>query len=229
MRAWALAASLALHAVLTVAVTRSRIAWPAVTKLAAVHFDVVEVQPEPPPPPAPPEVSRPSMPTATRLVAPLHHGAPEPPVEPPAEPQAMTPSPLPTDITLTDVTTGGVAVPTRQGLGSSKRPTAIAAAATSASTCSEPPSKPRPLERLVDIEYTPTARQRGVQGRLVLQAHVDMRGVVRRVEVLASVDAELDAAAVAAVKTWRFEPAKRCGVPMDGGTFTLARRFELGT
>ncbi|HEX9103213.1 MAG TPA: energy transducer TonB, partial [Polyangia bacterium] len=43
-----------------------------------------------------------------------------------------------------------------------------------------------------------------------------------------SVDAALDAAAVAAVKTWTFKPAMRCGKPMSGGVFTLARRFELG-
>jgi len=48
------------------------------------------------------------------------------------------------------------------------------------------------------------------------------------VQVQGSVDAALDAAAVAAVKTWTFKPAMRCGKAMAGGVFTLARRFELG-
>ena len=53
-------------------------------------------------------------------------------------------------------------------------------------------------------------------------------GSVTDVQVQGSVDAALDAAAVAAVKTWTFKPAMRCGKAMAGGVFTLARRFELG-
>jgi len=33
---------------------------------------------------------------------------------------------------------------------------------------------------------------------------------------------------VAAVKHWRFKPAMACGKAIAGGTYVLARRFELG-
>jgi TonB family protein len=52
-------------------------------------------------------------------------------------------------------------------------------------------------------------------------------GTVGQVDVLSSVHPALDAAAVAAVKTWRFEPAQRCGKPA-AATYRVARRFELG-
>lgn len=95
-------------------------------------------------------------------------------------------------------------------------------------SCSEAPSKPAPLTRPSDIEYTQEARANGVEGRLILRITVGKDGSVSNVEVQSSVDGSLDAAAVAAVKTWTFKPAMRCGKPMAGGVFTLARRFELG-
>ena len=36
------------------------------------------------------------------------------------------------------------------------------------------------------------------------------------------------AAAVAAVRRWRFKPAMMCGKPVAGGVYIVARRFELG-
>ncbi|MCU1277589.1 MAG: uncharacterized protein JWM53_1135 [bacterium] len=94
--------------------------------------------------------------------------------------------------------------------------------------CTEAPSKPSPLTRPSDIEYTQEARSNGVEGRLILRITVGADGAVTDVQVQGSVDASLDAAAVAAVKTWTFKPSMRCGKPMAGGVFTLARRFELG-
>jgi protein TonB len=94
--------------------------------------------------------------------------------------------------------------------------------------CSEAPTKPVPVQRPSEIEYTQEARAGGIEGRLVLRITVGADGAVTAVEVVTGVDPQLDAAAVAAVKTWVFKPAARCGRPMAGGTFTLARRFELG-
>ena len=94
--------------------------------------------------------------------------------------------------------------------------------------CTEAPSKPSPLTRASDIEYTQEARANGVEGRLILRITVGADGAVMDVQVQGSVDAALDAAAVAAVKTWTFKPSMRCGKAMAGGVFTLARRFELG-
>jgi protein TonB len=93
--------------------------------------------------------------------------------------------------------------------------------------CTEAPSKPEPVAK-TEIEYTDQARQDGVEGRLVLEVTVDENGAVTDVSVVNSVDAALDAAAIAAVKQWRFKPAMACGKPVKGGKYRLARRFELG-
>lgn len=94
--------------------------------------------------------------------------------------------------------------------------------------CLEPPTKPVPVSRPTEIEYTTQARANGIEGRLVLRIIVNKEGAVERVEVVNSVDSALDAAAIAAVKTWVFKPSQRCGKPIAGGTYMLARRFELG-
>jgi periplasmic protein TonB len=93
--------------------------------------------------------------------------------------------------------------------------------------CTEEPSKPEPVFK-TDIEYTAAARAEGIEGKLKLKVVVGVDGSVLSVEVLASVSPELDAAAVASVKHWRFKPAMACGKPIAGGTYVLARRFELG-
>ncbi len=93
--------------------------------------------------------------------------------------------------------------------------------------CHEEPTKPEPLAR-PEIEYTQAARAAGVEGRLVLRLTVAADGTVAKADVVSSVDAALDAAALATVEKWRFKPSMRCGKPIFGGVYTLARRFELG-
>jgi protein TonB len=93
--------------------------------------------------------------------------------------------------------------------------------------CDQPPSKPKPVYQ-VEIEYLAAARAEGVEGRLVLRIFVAADGSVAKVDIVSSVEPRLDAAAVAAVKQWRFEPALACGRPIDGGVYTIARKFELG-
>jgi periplasmic protein TonB len=93
--------------------------------------------------------------------------------------------------------------------------------------CSDEPSKPEPVFK-TEIEYTAAARAEGIEGKLKLRVVVGADGSVVSVDVLSSVSPELDAAAIAAVKRWRFKPAMACGKPVAGGTYVLARRFELG-
>jgi protein TonB len=93
--------------------------------------------------------------------------------------------------------------------------------------CTEEPSKPEPVFK-TEIEYTAAARADGIEGKLKLKVTVGSDGSVVNVEILSSVSPELDAAAVAAVKRWRFKPSMACGKPVAGGTYVLARRFELG-
>jgi periplasmic protein TonB len=94
-------------------------------------------------------------------------------------------------------------------------------------SCHEEPSKPEPVFK-TEIEYTHAARAEGIEGKLTLRLTVGADGSVVNVEVLSSVSPELDAAAVAAVRQWRFKPAMACGKPVHGGIYKLNRRFELG-
>jgi periplasmic protein TonB len=189
-------------------------------------------KPEPPKPPPPkPPPPRP---------APKPAAAPAPaPAPAPAAPAA----PLQTNIALGNdvgMEVGGPHGPDG-GKPEAPKPAKPAAAAvkappkidtpppaqTEGGACTEPPGKPTPTLK-TDIEYTDEARAAGIEGRLVLEVTVDADGNVTDVKVITGVDPALDAAAIATVKTWRFKPALACGKPVAGGTYKIARRFELG-
>lgn len=68
-----------------------------------------------------------------------------------------------------------------------------------------------PLERVAPV-YPDSARAAGVEGAVVVRALVGSDGHVLRVEIQTSVPG-LDAAALAAVKKWRFKPATVDGKP----------------
>lgn len=75
--------------------------------------------------------------------------------------------------------------------------------------------------------YPETARRAGVEGITVLKFEVLATGRVGAVVVERSADfPDLDRAAVDAVKTWRFEPARRGSQPVAVWV-TLPVRFEL--
>jgi protein TonB len=194
----------------------------------------------PPAPPAPPPAARPRPPAPHPTVAP----APAPvatPAAAAAAPAAGPPSAgefgndpgmdLGTGHGHRDETRGPSAAPVtpRPPAAAVKSPPKLAPppAPPEGAACPEPPGKPEPTMR-TEIEYTEEARAAGIQGRLVLVVTVDADGAVTDVKVVAGVDPALDAAAVATVKTWRFKPALACGKPVAGGTFKIARRFELG-
>jgi TonB family protein len=63
--------------------------------------------------------------------------------------------------------------------------------------------------------YTEDAFQRGIEGRVVLKVIVRKDGRVGAIRVHQSLDGDLDAAAVEAVKTWTFEPARVDGEPIN--------------
>jgi TonB family protein len=70
----------------------------------------------------------------------------------------------------------------------------------------------RPLERGAPA-YPRALKESGVGGKVLVEFHVDRDGRVRLPHVVAPVHAVLDAAAVEAVKQWRFEPPRRKGRP----------------
>jgi TonB family protein len=65
-----------------------------------------------------------------------------------------------------------------------------------------------------DPAYSEAARAAKFQGTVVLSAVVGADGAVRAVRIQRPIGMGLDEQAVAVVKTWRFEPALRDGVPV---------------
>jgi TonB family protein len=75
--------------------------------------------------------------------------------------------------------------------------------------------EPPRLVREVKADYTEEARHRGLSGDVVLEIVVRRDGTVGDVRVLQSLGAGLEQRAIAAVRQWRFDPARRKGVPVD--------------
>ena len=71
------------------------------------------------------------------------------------------------------------------------------------------------LLREVKADYSEDARQRSIQGDVVLEIVVRSDGTVGDVKVLKGLGAGLDQRAVQAVRQWRFAPARRLGSPVD--------------
>ena len=192
-----------------------------------------------PPKPKVAKVDRPAepKPTAAPKVAPVAE-APTPVAKSAPEPVAM-------DLAMSNEDIGdAVAIPVVVRTAQAAAPTKVASMDAeprrrrvhelgpggpmpSDERCADEPSKPEPVFK-TEIEYTAAARAEGIEGKLKLRVVVGADGAVVSVEILSSVSPELDAAAVAAVKHWRFKPAMACGKPVAGGTYVLARRFELG-
>ncbi len=62
--------------------------------------------------------------------------------------------------------------------------------------------------------YTDDALTQGVEGTVVLMAIVRQDGSIGAVSVSKSLEESLDRSALQAVRTWRFDPATRAGVPV---------------
>jgi TonB family protein len=90
---------------------------------------------------------------------------------------------------------------------------------------------PPRLVSSVQPEYSERARNAGVQGSVVLNVHVAADGHVDDVELRDKLDPDLDQNAVAAVRKWKFGPARRDGEPVAVETttqiqYTLDKRDE---
>jgi TonB family protein len=75
-------------------------------------------------------------------------------------------------------------------------------------------SPPR-LIREVKAEYTEDARRRNLTGDVLLEIVIRRDGTVGTVRVLKGLGAGLDERAIYAVRQWRFDPARRKGIPVD--------------
>jgi len=65
-----------------------------------------------------------------------------------------------------------------------------------------------------DPEYSETARQKKINGTVILAIAINASGTVDDVKVLQSVEPGLDQNAVYAVKQWKFTPATKDGKPV---------------
>jgi len=63
------------------------------------------------------------------------------------------------------------------------------------------------LKSEVRVPYPPEARKRGIQGAVIMNLLIDDSGKVREASLIEGPDAELNAAAMAAAKGFRFSPA----------------------
>lgn len=72
---------------------------------------------------------------------------------------------------------------------------------------------PRVIEKH-EPKYTPEAKEAKIQGTVRVSAVIDIDGRAHDINVERSLDDGLDANAVAAVETWRFEPAQKDGEPV---------------
>jgi TonB family protein len=90
-------------------------------------------------------------------------------------------------------------------------------------------SSPTPI-KMVKPNYTPEARERKIEGIVVLDAVVREDGTVDEVTVARSLDSEfgLDAEAVKAGKQWTFKPGMKDGRAVSV-LVTLELRFSLPT
>ena len=238
MRARTVVISLIIHAAIAAtllgAAGKKAARKPMSVALAEEKKKAKPTPPKPPPPPPPRPVAR----AVEKKVASVSKAAPEPVAK------AAAP-PVVTALAMTnDDAPGGIALGPRGAVAkpAAAAPAKVASAITESrrqhlreaanvggedAPCNEEPTKPVPIAKSPDIELTASARAEGIEGRLILSLSVGADGTVTSVRVTKSLSAEMDAAAEAAVRQWRFKPAMACGKPV-AGTFNLGRTFELG-
>ena len=72
---------------------------------------------------------------------------------------------------------------------------------------------PRPIEKR-EPAYTQEARDARIEGTVVLRVEIDKEGRIRRADLVRGLDPGLDLNALDAVRTWRFDPARKAGKPV---------------
>jgi TonB family protein len=72
---------------------------------------------------------------------------------------------------------------------------------------------PKPLSQ-IQPEYTADAREKGVQGSVLIDAVILADGTVGDTKVTRSLDPGLDAQALFALNSWRFQPGRKDGAPV---------------
>lgn len=149
-----------------------------------------DVEPEPPPIATAPAIA--PLPKPPMRKPPMHHASPPPAA---TAPQALAAENVPTSPTAQSAQVAAAVAPVARGFSS------------------QPSLAYGPM-----IDYPAAARMRGLQGRVLLRVDVSANGAPVNVAVVASSGhVILDRAATTMVREhWRFRPALRDGVPVDG-------------
>ena len=103
---------------------------------------------------------------------------------------------------------------------------AVAFAQSAAKPAISPEVIPPSLLYRVEPEYSADARAKRLEGVTTLYIEVTGVGHAANIRVIQSLDTGLDAAAIAAVKQWRFRPGTRIGKPVTVAA-TIEVRFQL--
>jgi protein TonB len=227
-------ASLAAVAVLAVAIAGTfvlSIQPPKMLKEKSV--DVAFRPPPPPPPPAKIENPPPPPPakkvTLPKPVAPVVDVPVAAPAAPPAAAAMIAPKEAPKQaapesdkaVAAINVAVGGTGDGTGTAVGGpiapsdddTPAPVEVKAGATGPVNLPEEADPPEPDEDNAAPEYPEAARATGQEARVVLKVVVEKTGRVGRIQVLKGEEPFI-AAAIAAVKTWKFTPAMLDGQPI---------------
>jgi TonB family protein len=78
----------------------------------------------------------------------------------------------------------------------------------------------------VNPKYPPSAKDEKVMGHVVVETVITEEGIVDEIKVVESPDERLSAAAIEAIRQWRFEPALCDGTPV-GVYYNLTINFRL--
>jgi TonB family protein len=92
--------------------------------------------------------------------------------------------------------------------------TSLTAKLNEAQTASKLDRKPRVINHTV-AKYTDDAREKGIEGTVLLGFTVDHDGIPQGIQIKRSLYPSLDQASIEAVREWRFEPAIKNGQPVS--------------
>ncbi len=146
-----------------------------------------------------------------------------PPPDPPRQAVSSLPEQTPESRAPTAATRSEEAPAARPLRADVETPNPGAAVATSVTP---PPIVPARKIFAPFPEYPPDARRTGEQGTVVVDAEVDASGAVTGTTIVRGHSPALDAAAAAALESWRFEPARRGDVAVES-TYRIGIKFTL--
>lgn len=181
------------------------------------------VKVEPPPPPPPPKLAQPKPPPPPAVVAeaPTPRAAAAPAAAAMVAPKEVPKQAAPesdTAVIAIAVAVGGTGDGSGSAVGSNDGEESAAPVVAKAGTSGpvnlpEDAEPPEPSEGNAQPEYPESARTTGQEAKVVLKIVVELDGHVGRVQVLKG-EEPFVSAALAVVKTWKYEPATLEGAPL---------------